>query len=102
MAVHGIGGYSQEYTYQYKNDTNQNTDTTQNGRAKADITDCTLELKKNNKYNLVAATSEAEDIDVSKALLDMKKDNVLDRYKFFVNHARLGTDSDGTVRLKRD
>lgn len=118
MAVNGIGGYSQEYTYQYKKDINRDVAVTQAEReqpvsqehakteysskekAGAGITDSSIDFKKNNRYNLVAATSEAEDIDVKKALQEMKKDAVLDRYKFFVNKSGLGTDAEGTVRIK--
>lgn len=58
-----------------------------------------------NKFNLVAAQSSVEDVDIKKAVMDMKKDTVLNQYKFFVGTAsertaNLGTDADGTVRLK--
>ena len=36
-----------------------------------------------------------------KPLSDMKKDAVLDKYKFFVDSPNLGTDNDGTVRIVR-
>ncbi len=62
--------------------------------------DFTFDFRKNNPYNLVGATSPVEDIDVEKAVSDMKKEVVLDQYKFFVGDANLGTDADGTVRLK--
>ena len=47
------------------------------------------------------ATRDYEDINVGKALSDMKKDAVLDKYKFFVDSPNLGTDNDGTVRIVR-
>lgn len=58
-----------------------------------------------NKFNLVAAQSSVEDVDIKKAVMDMKKDTVLNQYKFFVGTTsegtpNLGTDADGTVRLK--
>ena len=56
-----------------------------------------FDFKKNNEFNLVAAQSKAEDLDVVKALSDMKKDSVLDQYKFFVKSS-LGSDADGSVR----
>ena len=40
-------------------------------------------------------------INIDKALYDMKKDTVLDKYKFFVDSPNLGTDKDGTVRIVR-
>jgi len=57
----------------------------------------TFDFKKNNEFNLVAAQSKVEDLDVDKALSDMKKDSVLDQYKFFVK-STLGSDADGSVR----
>lgn len=61
--------------------------------------DFAFDFKWNNQFNLVAASSDTEDIDVEKALDDMHKDTVLEQYKFFVESANLGTDEDGTVRL---
>lgn len=53
------------------------------------------------EFNLEGATKDYEDINVSKALTDMKKDEVLEQYKFFVDSPNLGTDTDGTVRIVR-
>ena len=53
------------------------------------------------EFNLEGATRDYEDINVSKALTDMKKDEVLEQYKFFVDSPNLGTDTDGTVRIVR-
>ena len=47
-------------------------------------------IKKNNGF---------ED-DIDKAIDDMKKEVVLEQYTYFVEPANLGTDADGTVRLK--
>jgi hypothetical protein len=58
-----------------------------------------FDFKKHNGFQLVGATSYIEDMDVKKAISDMKKDAVLDQYKFFVNSNNLGTDQDGTVRV---
>lgn len=53
----------------------------------------------NNNNKLVGASNKLEDIDVSKALSEMKKDDVLSQYRFFVKpDSNLGTDKDGTVR----
>lgn len=59
--------------------------------------DFVFDFKQNNDYNLVAAKSKVEDVDVEKALSDMKKDSVLDQYKFFVKSS-LVNNEDGTVR----
>ena len=61
----------------------------------------TFDFKKGNEFNLEGATRDYEDINVSKALTDMKKDEVLEQYKFFVDSPNLGTDTDGTVRIVR-
>ncbi len=63
--------------------------------------DFTFDFKKDNRFNLEGATKDYEDINISKALSDMKKDTILDKYKFFVDSPNLGTDSDGTVRIVR-
>lgn len=60
----------------------------------------TFDFRKNNSYNLVGATSEVNDVDIEKAVSGMNKDVVLNQYRFFVGHTNLGTDADGTVRLK--
>lgn len=60
--------------------------------------DFSFDFKKHNEFQLVGATNKIEDMDVEKAISDMKKDAVLDQYKFFVNSNNLGTDQDGTVR----
>ncbi len=63
--------------------------------------DFTFDFKKDNRFNLEGATKDYEDINISKALSDMKKDTILDKYKFFVDSPNLGTDGDGTVRIVR-
>ena len=67
----------------------------------SDPADFTFDFKKDKKFNLEGATKDYEDINVGKALSDMKKDAVLDKYKFFVDSPNLGTDNDGTVRIVR-
>lgn len=66
-----------------------------------------FDFENRNRFNLVAATSSMEDVDIKKAVSDMEKDQVLDQYKFFIGTAQkmqkmpnLGTDADGTVTLK--
>lgn len=61
----------------------------------------TFDFKRANDFNLVGAKSKVEDMDVDKALSDMKKDSVLDQYKFFVKSS-LGKDEDGSVRIIND
>ncbi len=53
--------------------------------------------------NIFGSNSRFNEIEhAEKALMDMKKDDILDRYTYFINPANsgLGTDADGTVRLK--
>jgi hypothetical protein len=50
-------------------------------------------------FQLVGVTSEIEDVDVEKAFADMKKDTVLEQYKYFIDSPNMGTDENGTVRL---
>lgn len=67
----------------------------------SDPTDFSFDFRKEKRFNLEGATRDYEDINVSKAISEMKKDSVLDKYKFFVDTPNLGTDSDGTVRIIR-
>ena len=67
----------------------------------------TFDFTSRSRFNLVAATSSMEDVDIKKAVSDMEKDPVLDQYKFFIGTAQkmqkvpnLVTDADGTVPLK--
>ncbi len=69
--------------------------------ANANPNDFVFDFKKNNDYHLVAAKNDMEDVDVDKEISAMQKDAVLEQYKFFVNPTNLGTDADGTVRLKK-
>lgn len=58
-----------------------------------------FDFKRENDYNLIGASSKLEDLDVEKALSDMKRDSVLSQYQFFIKSPKgLGTDEDGTVR----
>lgn len=66
----------------------------------ADPAQVSFDFKK-KPFHLVAATNELEDLDVEKALSDMKKEGVLDQYKYFVNPSNMGADADGTVRIKK-
>ncbi|MDO5382751.1 MAG: hypothetical protein Q4F06_08575 [Eubacteriales bacterium] len=65
----------------------------------SDPTEFTFDFKKNSDFNLEGATSRYEDMDVTKAISDMQKEDMLNRYKFFVGNRNLGKDEDGTVRL---
>lgn len=75
--------------------------------AHSDPKEFAFDFENRNRFNLVAATSSMEDVDIKKAVSDMEKDQVLDQYKFFIGTAQkmqkmpnLGTDADGTVTLK--
>ena len=66
--------------------------------AHPDPREFTFDFANRSRFNLV---------DIKKAVSDMEKDSVLSQYKFFVGTApqmqkvpNLGTDADGTVRLK--
>ena len=74
----------------------QDTETLKSSRT-GNLEKIIFDFKKNNEFNLVGAQSKAEDLDVDQALSDMKKDSVLDQYKFFVKSS-LGSDADGSVR----
>lgn len=65
------------------------------------IENIAFDFKKSNAFNLVGANSKIEDMDVEKALSDMKKEDVLSQYSFFVKpsgNSGMGVDADGSVR----
>lgn len=75
--------------------------------AHSDPKEFTFDFASGSRFNLVAATSSMEDVDIRKAVSDMEKDSVLSQYRFFVGSTpqmqgvpNLGTDADGTVTLK--
>jgi len=74
----------------------QDTETLKSSRT-GNLEKIIFDFKKNNEFNLVGAQSKAEDLDVDQALSDMKKDSVLDQYKFFVKSS-LVNDTDGSVK----
>ena len=98
MTVIGAGSYSIK-SVNYNNDItvikdNQDTDT--------NVSSSGINSKLDNAE--AASDKSVDDVyadDVSKALTDMKKDEVLEQYKFFVDSPNLGTDTDGTVRIVR-
>lgn len=61
--------------------------------------DFTFDFSKKEDFQLVGARNKLEDVDVEKGISDMKKETVLDQYKYFVNPMNLGTDQDGTVKI---
>mgnify|MGYP006866755866 CR=1 FL=1 len=57
-------------------------------------------IKKNNGFDFTEKSVKFNQEDIDKAIDDMKKEVVLEQYTYFVEPANLGTDADGTVRLK--
>lgn len=57
-------------------------------------------IKKNNGFDFTEKSVKFNQDDIDKAIDDMKKEVVLEQYTYFVEPANLGTDADGTVRLK--
>lgn len=86
---------------------NQSQQDVKKAPAHSDPKEFTFDFENRNRFNLVAAKSSMEDVDIRKAVSDMEKDPVLDQYKFFIGTVpqmqktpNLGTDADGTVTLK--
>ena len=57
-------------------------------------------IKKNNGFDFTEKSVKFNQDDIDKAIDDMKKEVVLEQYTYFAEPANLGTDADGTVRLK--
>lgn len=100
--IEQAGAGSQELSSQ-----NQSQQDIKKAPAHSDPKEFTFDFQNRNRFNLVAATSSMEDVDIKKAVSDMEKDPVLDQYKFFIGTVpqeqkvpNLGTDADGTVTLK--
>ena len=100
--IEQAGAGSQELDSQ-----NQSQQDIKKAPAHSDPKEFTFDFQNRNRFNLVAATSSMEDVDIKKAVSDMEKDPVLDQYKFFIGTVpqeqkvpNLGTDEDGTVTLK--
>ena len=100
--IEQAGAGSQELDSQ-----NQSQQDIKKAPAHSDPKEFTFDFQNRNRFNLVAATSSMEDVDIKKAVSDMEKDPVLDQYKFFIGTVpqqqkvpNLGTDADGTVTLK--
>ena len=100
--IEQTGAGSQELNSQ-----NQSQQDIKKAPAHSDPKEFTFDFQNRNRFNLVAATSSMEDVDIKKAVSDMEKDTVLDQYKFFIGTVpqqqkvpNLGTDADGTVTLK--
>ena len=74
---------------------------TNNAPVKSNPNDFKYDFKKGNDLNIIQGTSKFKELEnTDKALAQMQQDSILDRYKYFVNPSNLGTDEDGTVRIK--
>lgn len=73
-------------------------------RANADVHDMSLSFNFNEDYAYLGKDSDIENLDMQKAISDMKKDQVLQQYQYFVGSAHdlftAGESKDGLVFLK--
>ncbi len=65
----------------------------------ADLENISLTFHKENDYSYLGSESSLTDLDVQKAISDMRKDSVLQEYQYFVGSARtlFNGSSDGAV-----
>lgn len=57
-------------------------------RANADVHDMSLSFNYNEDYAYLGKDSDIENLDMQKAISDMKKDQVLQQYQYFVGSSR--------------
>ncbi len=73
-------------------------------RANTDVHDLSLSFNLNEDYGFIGRDSDIEALDMQKAISDMKKDQVLQQYQYFVGSAKdLFSDAsgiDGLVFMK--
>lgn len=83
--------------------TQDNNEKADRAPVKSDSSSLMDSFRGGKDLNIFGSNSRFNEIEhAEKALMDMKKDDILDRYTYFVNPTNngLGTDADGTVRLK--
>ncbi|HKM21042.1 MAG TPA: hypothetical protein VJZ01_03275 [Lachnospiraceae bacterium] len=70
--------------------------------AVSNLEDISLDFNPNAETNLVGRDSNLADLDVEKAISDMKKDSILEQYQYFVGDSKtsLVNDEDGLVFQK--
>ena len=73
-------------------------------RSNASVHDMSLSFNVNEDYGYIGRDSEIENLDMQKAISDMKKDQVLQQYQYFVGSANdlfsTDTGKDGLVFMK--
>ena len=75
-------------------------------KTNTDLQDISLVFNKNDNFDYIGKDSEIGNLDVQKAISDMKKDQVLQEYQYFVGDLFSGDDNkkqlemDGLVFLK--
>lgn len=73
-------------------------------RSNASVHDMSLSFNVNEDYGYIGRDSEIESLDMQKAISDMKKDQVLQQYQYFVGSANDlfsgDTGKDGLVFMK--
>ena len=65
--------------------------------------DASLDLKGNGSFEFIGRDSDMQQLDINKAISDMKKDSILEQYQFFVGTQNVQydqSDTDGIVIIK--
>lgn len=67
------------------------------------LQDASLDLKGNGSFEYIGRDSDMQQLDINKAISDMKKDSILEQYQFFVGTQNVQSDNseaDGIVIVK--
>ena len=66
--------------------TTNETSATESNRQNSSLEDISLLFNKNDNFDYIGKDSEIGNLDVQQAVSDMKKDQVLQEYQYFVNN----------------
>lgn len=67
----------------------------------ASLEDVSLTFNKEDSFDYIGSDASINKLDMEKAISDMKKDNILQEYQYFVGSSKnLYQDNDGTVLIK--
>ena len=84
------------------NDIREDTSAAPSVRKDAALEDISITFNKQEGFGYIGQDKDIQTLDVQKAISDMKKDQVLQQYQYFVGSARnlMAQSADGTVITK--
>lgn len=84
------------------NNTPSNTTDTEDHRSRiADLEDVSLTFNKGDSFDYIGSDSEIRNLDVQKAVSDMKKDQILEEYQYFYGSSNQISQSDDGLVVRK-